>query len=261
MIKKISLCVLLLSISVNASETWTVKLIHEGFIHNIFFVDEMTGWACADIPGALKTEDGGKTWKKIYFGGNGTIYAIWFVTKDKGWAVGAHVEGSNYGDSGIRVHPAIYVTNNGGKSWHLQKLLDNYSGGGDFNSVYFTDELHGFASGGITSNPGGILLYTSDGGENWTETDSQAMKEDDVSGYNVVIRDLYFIDQQQGWAMGYDLPKSKIFHTSDGGKTWSLLAKIDHWDLCNIHFTDSRNGWAVGSRQGKRNSFLRTTDG
>jgi len=268
MIKKISLFISL-SISVNASGAWMVKSVHDELIQKIFFVDEMNGWACANFPGVLKTEDGGNTWKKIYFGGNGSIYAIWFVTKDKGWAVGAHVEGGNYGDSGIRVHPVIFVTNDGGQSWYLQKIIEKHSG--DFESLFFTDELHGWVSGGVSNRPNGILLYTNDGGENWMEFDSPAMRHDDDSGDNVFIRDIYFSDPQHGWAIGQDFGvikpynsviKTKIFYTSDSGKSWSLQSTINNGsELSNIHFIDSMNGWVIGGRQKDGNAFLRTTNG
>jgi len=267
MIKK-TLLFVLLSISANASETWTTKFAYDGLIQDIFFIDEMTGWACVQFPiffGVLKTEDGGNTWEKIYFGGNGRIDAIWFVTKDKGWAVGVYVEGGNFGDSGIRILPVIYVTNDGGKSWRLQKAIERKDGGA-FDSIYFTDDKHGWIAGAIGGILNGILLYTSDGGESWIEVNSPALRRDDISDHNVnvFIRNLYFSDTQHGWAMVHGIVKTttltKIFHTSDGGKSWILQSTIDNrTGLSNIYFIDSMNGWISGGYAA--NSIFRTTDG
>ena len=259
MIKK-TLLLILLSISANASETWTVKFAYDdGLIQNIFFIDETTGWACANLPGVLKTEDGGNTWEKIYFGGNGRIDAIWFVTKNKGWAVGAHVIGGNYGDSGIRVLPVIYATNDGGRSWNIQKIVEN---SGAFSSLYFTDDKHGLAAGGVGGLPSGILYYTSDGGENWIEIDSPGSKQYNGFDYKKFIHDLYFIDPQLGWAMVNVVVATNIFHTSDGGKSWILQSTIDKGtSLSKMHFVDSMNGWVIGGRHSDPTSLLRTTDG
>jgi photosystem II stability/assembly factor-like uncharacterized protein len=74
------------------------------------------------------------------------------------------------------------------------------------------------------------------------------------SGTNKFLTDVYFVDQNNGWATGWT---GTILHTSDGGANWidQNAPAVNAYD--GIYFVDNQTGWAVGF--GGR--IVNTTDG
>jgi photosystem II stability/assembly factor-like uncharacterized protein len=68
---------------------------------------------------------------------------------------------------------------------------------------------------------------------------------------NLNINDVYFYDEQRGWAAG----DQGVLKTTDGGDNWTLYPTND--DLNGIHFVDEMNGWVCGND----GFLLQTTDG
>ncbi len=105
---------------------------------------------------------------------------------------------------------------------------------GDFPyfAIYFTDHLHGWATG-----HSGTVLHTTDGGETW---------EYQESGTQSTLRDVYFIDNLTGWAVGSN---QTIIHTTDGGVSWSFQSIVG--DIAEvyyeIYFDDEDTGWTVNN--------------
>lgn len=90
------------------------------------------------------------------------------------------------------------------------------------------------------------VIIVSDDGTNWKQVPSPA---------SALLTRVRFLDDQQGWAVGYD---ATILHTADGGLSWAL----QHRDpearvLYDILFLDASNGIAVGAYGG----YYRTGDG
>lgn len=92
---------------------------------------------------------------------------------------------------------------------------------------------------------GHIIL--SDDGQSWTQA---------ASPVNVLLTDVFFLDENTGWAVGHDVT---IIKTVDGGKSWAVQHFSPDTDkpLFGIHFKDSNNGFAIGAY----GLFLRTSDG
>jgi len=112
------------------------------------------------------------------------------------------------------------------------------------HAVFFLDQNHGWAVGSR-----GTLLETIDGGKNW-----QAK----VQPTPDVLRDIYFIDDQNGWllceANVYELkskedPRTYLMQTRDGGETWKRV-DIRGLDvdarLVRAVFSRGGRGWAFG---------------
>jgi len=112
------------------------------------------------------------------------------------------------------------------------------------HAVFFLDENHGWAVGSR-----GTLLETIDGGKNWQ---SKLQPTPDV------LRDIYFIDDQNGWllceANVYELkskedPRTYLMQTRDGGETWKRV-NIRGLDvdarLVRTVFSRGGRGWAFG---------------
>jgi photosystem II stability/assembly factor-like uncharacterized protein len=69
-----------------------------------------------------------------------------------------------------------------------------------------------------------------------------------------VLNDVYFIDNQNGWAVGYN---GTILYTTDGGQSWLSQTSGTTNHLKRIQFVDSQDGWAVGDN----GTILQTSNG
>ena len=88
------------------------------------------------------------------------------------------------------------------------------------------------------------IYRTTDAGINWI---SQLQDT-----FQVSLSSVYFIDENNGWALGNNL----ILHTTNGGYNWIKQSSDTLYNEFNtVHFTDLNNGYAVGS------AILRTTNG
>ncbi len=113
--------------------------------------------------------------------------------------------------------------------------------------VHFVDKNNGWVVGS-----GGMILYTSDGGETWRVQDS---------GTDYELEGIYFADKFNGWAVGGNIrpPRGEnfidrdvgamgiILHTQDGGKTWLPQLMGDGRWLYDVTFVDDQVGWVVGA--------------
>ncbi len=83
---------------------------------------------------------------------------------------------------------------------------------------------------------GHVLL--SDDGQNWTQV---------VSPVSRMLTAVYFVNEQTGWAVGYDLA---IIKTNDGGETWALQNHDAEqgWPFYNVFFINAQRGFAMGER-------------
>ena len=155
-------------------------------------------------------------------------------------------------------------------------------------SVYFKDSDTGWSVGGYEHYLGnhGIILRTTDGGNNWTSQSPSDAGQlysiyfiDSNTGWTVgdygtilktsdggdnwisqnydptnVFSSVYFIDSNTGWVVGYG---GKILKTTDGGNNWIYKSSGTTSQLFSVYFTDSNTGWAVGYY----GIILKTTDG
>jgi photosystem II stability/assembly factor-like uncharacterized protein len=110
------------------------------------------------------------------------------------------------------------------------------------HSAYFTSSSTGWIVGA-----NGIILKTTNGGDNWT---SQA------SGTNEYFYALYFTSSSTGWTVGSG---GIILKTTNGGDNWIPQSNGTGF-LSSVHFTNPTTGWAVGdSILGE--VILKTTNG
>lgn len=79
------------------------------------------------------------------------------------------------------------------------------------DDIWFLDADRGWAV-----NSDGKILNTIDGGTSW----QQQLHEP-----NVYLRCIGFSDERSGW-VGTTTPASRLFHTSDGGQTWSPVSGL-----------------------------------
>lgn len=91
----------------------------------------------------------------------------------------------------------------------------------------------------------GVIFYSSDGGDNWTEQHS---------GVKNLLTDVDFVNSKLGWVSGI---KGTMLHTSDGGANWTKQNPGTKRHILSISFVDKDYGWAVG----EFSTIRHTTDG
>jgi photosystem II stability/assembly factor-like uncharacterized protein len=126
----------------------------------------------------------------------------------------------SYGGNSI-----IYKCNNHGDSLELK-----YNSGGQIiNSICFLDNLNGVAVGGL-----GMLLKTSDGGENWAQ--GSVMTNEDL---NVIT-----FKYQLGFIGGSG---GILFRTVDGGSIWTQINLGTNKKIKSILIQNQNIVWLVGN--------------
>ncbi len=232
-------CLLLLPLPmIFAGISWDIKTIVapiDDILNNIMFVDDMTGWVCGFFPGILRTDDGGETWIRLRSNLlTVPISAAYFIARDVGWAAGVS-------KAGIDPVAVILISNDGGRSWNIQKRFEE---GFSILGFYFIDAKSGFAIGS-DDNGSGLILHTSDGGLNWEAQFNNADCR--------TIRRIRFIDRLNGWA----LSDHGVLHTKNGGLTWIFKEFKDTATLDGLSIIDRNTIWVSGG-WGK---IMVTTDG
>lgn len=237
-----SIVFLSILITIKLSAQWNNENFPQStyYLACVYFLDENYGWISggSNSEGNIySTTDGGSTWTKTTFPGTEELESIFFIDELNGWAVG---------DKGVIVH-----TTNGGEEWVYQNSgTDSY-----LSSVFFVDENKGWitystSAGDPPTDYVGYLLYTSDGGNNWS-----IQKE--VEDYS--FKDVFFIDENYGWVACYNFSSlSDIFLTTNGGASWETRDLNTRWAFFyEVHFIDQNTGWLVG----ESGSILKSTNG
>ncbi len=202
--------------------------------NSIFFVNDSIGWmAGAGISwggggGAIqKTTDGGSVWTNQYNFFGISMSSVDFLDENIGWAAGT--------DWGNGPSWGVFIkTTDGGTNW---EYLSTDTLGGLWFSTFFLSNNIGWLAG-INGWSNSRIIRTSDGGNSWFSSDF----------INVILNSIYFIDQNTGWATGWDFIDSLgvIIKTTDGGESWVSQTTEVNNALNDIYFIDENTGWAVG---------------
>ena len=122
----------------NAGATW-IQVLDVGniTISDLWFVNDLQGYAVGEYGDDFRTMDGGLTWQEMTATSGG--HTVFFLNEDLGWT-------------------GAFRTTDGGDTW-------TYMGGTPQNtrSIFFTDPDTGYAV-----SFSGQTLQSTDGGENWT---------------------------------------------------------------------------------------------
>lgn len=217
---------------------WSAAPLGHSELTGASFIDAQRGWACSrGIPvdqagedGVWATTDGGASWRLL---AKEKLSSLCFVNGSGGWAVG--VPG---------IHDGLFRTADGGTTWERVLLKDEPE---SLHQVRFVDERHGFiAAGQYGAAHGGWVYTTTDGGRTW----------EPYRLCEVPLKTVFFIDAKEGWAAGDE----DVFHTLDGGLTWTQQLHRGNGELAagDIWFSDSQHGWIASEIDG---SLWRTQDG
>jgi photosystem II stability/assembly factor-like uncharacterized protein len=107
----------------------------------------------------------------------------------------------------------------------------------ELNSIFFTNANTGFIAGL------GIILKTTDGGENW-----QQVYEDTTQSFD--LESVAFADANTGVAVGYSSVsgiEGLIMRSTDGGENWTPQPVSANFALNDIDFVNDTLGFTVGN--------------
>jgi photosystem II stability/assembly factor-like uncharacterized protein len=201
---------------------------------DVCFVDSNIGWIVSikgdrlvPLGGSIfKTEDGGRTWRRIplKLANHSFISNVSFIDKSKGWLVV-----QTLGRDATKMQ--ILETFDGGETWTSGFSLDdaivsrmafNRQGEGwvigiKAKAVYMHDQKN-------------LVLYTRDFGKSWLDVTPKSATEDKGNGPTTVLFEDVFTDifLEDGSSRVTSLSRDgKISFTADQGSTWKLLTQLD----------------------------------
>ncbi|SFP81853.1 WD40/YVTN/BNR-like repeat-containing protein [Pseudomonas borbori] len=231
----------------------------------VFFVDDQHGWAVGHDALILASNDGGATWVKQFedLEREAPMLDVWFRDRNNGYAVGA------YG--------ALLETTDGGANWEdVSERLDNEDGyhlnaivavkdsglfivgelGGMFRSADWGqtwETVQGPYEGSLfgalgTSEPGSLLAYglrghlfrSADFGDSWQQielnTPNNGPLEFGLADGNLLADGSVVVVGHGG----------TVLKSSDGGRVFSLLNRVDRLSLAGVTALDNGNLILVG---------------
>lgn len=200
--------------SINAGVDWELLDVPSdtSYYNDLQFVNENTAYMCSGEGILVKTIDGGNTWIDKTIDGNFVLNSLFFINENLGWML----------DFEARI---VLRTVNGGDDWTFTTLGDVY----DYQptSIFFVNENVGF----VTTDEG-VIFKSINGGETWEEFYVFS------GGYN---SEIYFINESEGWYRR----GTGIFHTYDGGLSWTAGQSFSGIQLRSMFFIDNQ-GWLGG---------------
>jgi photosystem II stability/assembly factor-like uncharacterized protein len=110
-------------------------------------------------------------------------------------------------------------------------------------SIDMVDALTGWA---VTQESGAErLLHTSDRGRHWLDVSPAKPSDEQAASYRVSVLGSHVawaaLSDTAGWAL---TGTTHVFHTVDGGRTWSNVA-VAALDAMSIHFINPHEGWLL----------------
>ena len=215
---KISFLVFILSISIYAQ--WSEAYYNIGGFWNLSFTDTLNGWFTHyGVDKIIHTSDGGHTFNvQQVTPGNYDMNDVYMVDSQNGWCSGGGISGG----PGM-----IHRTTNGGATW-LQ--ITHPAPGSSFNGIGIFGNTVWFVGG--TNSSTGIIMKTSDNGQNWEVTL--------YPNFEIIVGITIF-DEQNYILNGINL----LARTTDGGSTWTSMSLPPDMQVERVKFINSNIGYAL----------------
>ncbi len=239
----------LLGINTAHAQNWTLQ--SSGTAVNLNAVKAVSAnviWACGNQGTVLRTIDGGTNWTKVTSPiSTLNCYSIEAIDANTAWVVAADSNGGN---------SALYKTTNGGLTWTRQ--LASTVSGSFYDAVRFYDANNGIMLGD-PENGYFVIFTTTNGGTTWTRT-AQLSIPAPLSGEFGLTNNLAIFGNNAWFGTGgVSSNLTRIFRSTDGGKTWSVSSVIS--GLGNFLVSTSFGTDAVGLELGSNRSVVQTQDG
>jgi len=216
------------------------------YLQKAFFPSHETGFL-STYNKLWKTTDGGENWVQLppsYATANMTD--LWFTTPIDGFITGnnGHLWKTHDGgyswtletlDPLVQVNTlffqnewvgyvtctgySYYKTTDGGASW--TRFTPTIQAG---DMISFPDQMNGYIAGSYTAKK---VIKTSDGGVSWSDVTAPGMNE---------VHDILFLSALNGYVFG----NGTIFHTINGGNTWTTEVANNQIDFTAASMADDR---------------------
>ncbi len=190
----------------------------DGAMISINFLNESVGFISGHDGSIYKTTDAAENWRKVSTDTSLPINSMFFVTREKGWAVGG--ENGCSGNNCTPRPPVILKTTDSGETWNSISL--NLSKAVELNSVWFVNNDLGFAVGFD------MILRTTNGGDTWTESILH-----DLPG---IMKSVRFFDDKNGLITG---TRGISIRTNDGGDNWYVSSPFPDSGVNSLTLTNN----------------------
>jgi photosystem II stability/assembly factor-like uncharacterized protein len=242
---KAFLSVVICTLSLVKAQTWTPQTSNtSASLRGVSVVSAKVVWASGSKGTFLVTTDGGTTWKAATVAGAADMDFRAVRAFDDQTAVLLSI--------GAGEKSRIYRTKDGGAKWDV--LYTNPDPKGFFDAIAFWDASHGILLGDPVDGHF-VVMTTDDGGENWRreKTPAAQPKEGAFAASNscLVVLGLHEVWFATGGPSG-----ARVFHSSDGGKKWTVSATPIRNDsasagIFSLAFLNPLYGIAVGGDYSK----------
>lgn len=262
-------------------------------VDDLFMLNTQTGYAVCGDGKIVKTINGGEDWNLLLEDNSIYCRSVEFINTQKGFVGGFPRAGNNGtkilrrttdgGATWTDLSPLLHRrarkgicglaipdenTIYGGGNWFEDSayLVKSTDGGNTWSFIdmmpyatsiidlSFINKDTGFATGkGPGPQETAIILYTTDGGANWTTKFLNDVPSEYCWKIQRLTKRIYFASIE-------DLPRRspKILRSDDGGMTWALhLADTAPYNVEGIGFIDPLHGWMGGDN----NYSFESTDG
>ena len=206
--------------------------------------DDKVAWVSGSGATMLKTEDGGATWIKQTVAEDAVTARLDFRDVDA-------IDTNTVYALSIGNGPAsrIYRTDDGGATWALQ--FKNEDPKGFFDAMTFWDADHGIVIGDSIDNRFQILI-TDNGGKTWAKVPDSALPPalDNEGAFAGSGTNIAVFGKDHAWIGTGAGPKSRMLHTGDRGKTWTVvdtpIVANASTGIFSVAFRDAQHGVAIG---------------
>jgi photosystem II stability/assembly factor-like uncharacterized protein len=206
----------------DGGDTWDTLTTYSSSLNEMYWQNELTGWAAGNSKKIFKTTDGGLTWISLPVtgGATGALYRIIAVDANTFYALG--------------IGGYVFKSTDGGNTFASVTRPTTFTlyTGAFFNS-----------SNGLVAGTNGESYRTTDGGTTWIAIPSFSTE---VLKASIIINSNVYIG-------GY---KSTLFSSADQGLTWTKHADSQR-DMYSVYVEDASTYLITGDR-GEVNY---TTDG
>lgn len=222
--------------TIDGGKTWNESGTLSKYLRSIEFFDENIG-LCGSLQSSLfRTTDGGATWTDV---------AVDIVPRPGGVCGLAIADENTVYGVGIWSEPAFVIKSvDKGLTW---TYTDMSAYANSLIDVYFLDADHGFVTGSISDEVGGVVLYTDDGGQTWTEKFRTNHVSDRI--WKIQTPDnKHFFGSIESFVQ--DGKTTRMIRSDDYGQTWEMKQVDPQYFYCQtVGFIDSLRGWTGGNNQ------------
>lgn len=227
-------------------------------LRGVSAVSAKVAWASGTKGTYVITTDGGTTWKAATVPGASDLDFRAVHAFDDKTAVLLSI--------GTGEKSRIYRTKDGGGQWI--PIYTNPDPKGFFDAIAFWDASHGILLGDPVDGHF-VVMTTDDAGENWKREKTPAA-EPNEGAFAASNSCLVVLGTHEVWFATGGPKGARVFHSSDGGKKWSVSATPVRNDsasagIFSLAFLNPLFGMAVGGDYSKpadaTQNIASTTDG